>query len=295
MMEFLPLKGYSEDDGGAKWSNDGADKKNWMSSAQLWATGVQPHVKEENFVLALESSEKESDGSEIESPFEAYQISKLRNGGGAFLPFEGQPGLTLREKNELLPAQGGPYLSAPTALMGPPDLDPKGISISGPLFRMKSQNKPEEPLKKQRRCWSPELHGLFVEALEKLGGPQKATPKQIKERMQVDGLTADEIKSHLQKYRLHVRRVLPRSLTATTTSSSPSQNYLWQTPEDLFKANNTSSSQSGISLDGPFHLGESSKGVSITCDLISMDEDEDEKSESHSWRGLLQKPFQGHP
>ncbi|XP_044470522.1 transcription factor HHO5-like [Mangifera indica] len=59
--------------------------------------------------------------------------------------------------------------------------------------------------KKARRSWSPELHRLFLDALEHLGGWQAATPKKIKEYMKVEGLTSDEIKSHLQKYRLHVR------------------------------------------------------------------------------------------
>ncbi|KAI3730561.1 hypothetical protein L1987_61732 [Smallanthus sonchifolius] len=53
--------------------------------------------------------------------------------------------------------------------------------------------------KKERRCWSPELHRRFLHALQQLGGAHVATPKQIKEIMNVNGLTSDEIKSHLQK------------------------------------------------------------------------------------------------
>ncbi|KAL3687667.1 hypothetical protein R1sor_013976 [Riccia sorocarpa] len=63
--------------------------------------------------------------------------------------------------------------------------------------------------RKARRCWSPELHRRFVSALQQLGGSQIATPKQIRELMKVDGLTNDEVKSHLQKYRLHTRRPSP--------------------------------------------------------------------------------------
>ncbi|KAH6555020.1 hypothetical protein KP509_19G044200 [Ceratopteris richardii] len=62
------------------------------------------------------------------------------------------------------------------------------------------------PHRKPRRCWAPELHRKFVDALQQLGGAEVATPKQIREVMQVDGLTNDEVKSHLQKYRLHMRR-----------------------------------------------------------------------------------------
>ncbi|XP_047333370.1 transcription factor HHO3-like [Impatiens glandulifera] len=53
--------------------------------------------------------------------------------------------------------------------------------------------------KKQRRCWSPELHRLFIDALNQLGGPLRATPKYIRDIMQVEDLTNDEVKSHLQK------------------------------------------------------------------------------------------------
>uniref|UniRef100_A0A5B7C5K9 HHO5-like N-terminal domain-containing protein n=1 Tax=Davidia involucrata TaxID=16924 RepID=A0A5B7C5K9_DAVIN len=38
MEEFIPSKGNSDEDEGAKMSSDFSDKKNWMSSAQLWST-----------------------------------------------------------------------------------------------------------------------------------------------------------------------------------------------------------------------------------------------------------------
>ncbi|KAH0879333.1 LOW QUALITY PROTEIN: hypothetical protein HID58_066727 [Brassica napus] len=64
----------------------------------------------------------------------------------------------------------------------------------------------QQALRKQRRCWTPELHRLFVDALQQLGGPGVAIPKQIREHMQEESLTNDEVKSHLQKYRLHIRK-----------------------------------------------------------------------------------------
>ncbi|KAH7352421.1 hypothetical protein KP509_19G044100 [Ceratopteris richardii] len=66
------------------------------------------------------------------------------------------------------------------------------------------------PYRKRRRLWSPELHRKFIYAIQHLGGPAVATPKRIKQVIQDDGLTSDEVKSHLQKYRLHMRR--PSSL-----------------------------------------------------------------------------------
>ncbi|KAH9301463.1 hypothetical protein KI387_013046 [Taxus chinensis] len=86
--------------------------------------------------------------------------------------------------------------------------------------------------RKARRCWSPELHRRFVGALQQLGGSQVATPKQIRELMKVDGLTNDEVKSHLQKYRLHTRR--PSPSPQTSASQAPQLVVLggiWVPPE----------------------------------------------------------------
>ncbi|KAL9670837.1 hypothetical protein QQ045_008396 [Rhodiola kirilowii] len=61
-------------------------------------------------------------------------------------------------------------------------------------------------LKKPRVVWSVELHQQFVAAVNQLG-IDKAVPKKILELMNVPGLTRENVASHLQKYRLYLRRI----------------------------------------------------------------------------------------
>ncbi|KAJ0232911.1 Two-component response regulator-like APRR2 [Hirschfeldia incana] len=57
--------------------------------------------------------------------------------------------------------------------------------------------------------WTQELHKKFVQAVEQLGVDQ-AIPSRILELMKVDGLTRHNVASHLQKFRMHRRNILPK-------------------------------------------------------------------------------------
>ncbi|KAL8216397.1 hypothetical protein R6Q57_023234 [Mikania cordata] len=69
------------------------------------------------------------------------------------------------------------------------------------------------PTKSSRRKikvdWTSELHKKFVQAVEQLGVDQ-AIPSRILELMHVEGLTRHNVASHLQKYRLQRRHILPK-------------------------------------------------------------------------------------
>jgi SHAQKYF class myb-like DNA-binding protein len=129
----------------------------------------------------------------------------------------------------------------------------------------------DQQSRKTRRCWSPELHRHFVHALQQLGGPQVATPKQIREVMKVDGLTNDEVKSHLQKYRLHNQR----------SPSSSSASHPIMLVGDLW-AHQEQTSSKPRSPEGPLQL--SGSGVAVSVLTGSDSSEEDDRSVGYSRR-----------
>ncbi|XP_014503365.1 two-component response regulator ARR12 isoform X1 [Vigna radiata var. radiata] len=60
--------------------------------------------------------------------------------------------------------------------------------------------------KKARVVWNAELHHKFVSAVNQLGF-EKAVPKKILDLMNVEKLTRENVASHLQKYRLYLKKI----------------------------------------------------------------------------------------
>ncbi|KAJ1419105.1 SANT/Myb domain [Sesbania bispinosa] len=262
--EFMPLKtSYGGNGKGpSTMGEESCDKKNWMSSVQLWNTGTK-----------LKGGES------------VQQLDQKNDSGGAFIAFNG---------NSFVPKEVSKVPSF--SLMSPASELSRSNSKSGcggsssgsSLLRVEIQSQPQPPQhlqqnpRKQRRCWSPELHRRFVDALQQLGGAQVATPKQIRELMQVEGLTNDEVKSHLQKYRLHIRR-FPVDQT---------NNGLWMAQDQCGDKSKGNLSQSG-SPQGPLTplvLGGSVKGLS-SPGRNSMDA-EDEQSDCSNWKGGIQQQLE---
>ncbi|KAI5581711.1 hypothetical protein BDE02_07G035900 [Populus trichocarpa] len=270
LNDLIPLKGNSNEDGN--------DKKNWMSSVQLWNTNNQLDCKKQDSKSEpKQKSEEDDDRSTCENP---VQLGDHSNKGEAFVPFKalsGFEGSKRKEEKEVVSQVTGLSPMTPVPDLSSCNWTRKSNNCSNQTkILSKSQ---QQAYRKQRRCWSPELHRRFVDALQQLGGCQVATPKQIREHMQVDGLTNDEVKSHLQKYRLHLRKV-PASPAAPAS-------------QDQCKDPSTGNISQSNSPKGSLHASGSAKATSNTGG-DSMEAEDDDKSESHSWNGALHKPGEAH-
>ncbi|KAK4779740.1 hypothetical protein SAY87_015846 [Trapa incisa] len=161
-------------------------KSTWLKSVQLWNHSP-------------DADDSLEDSPPPPSPRRLELNGSNKTNTSAFQPFPiaGKSSLSSSEAAEAAPL-------APAAATSASSTAEKGGEGDGSKMEETKQIRPSSK-KKQRRSWSVELHRLFVHTLHQLGGPYVATPKQIKELMKVEDLTSDEIKSHLQKYRLHAK------------------------------------------------------------------------------------------
>ncbi|KAL9268194.1 Transcription factor HHO5-like protein [Drosera capensis] len=244
------------------------DKKNWMSSVQLWCSSSSPIQCPSTFL----QNNKENEGVRSD---QVHGSGKYNDNKGAFPSFPSfhktnpinsdAANLTVTT-NSRHRSRRGPVIGGRAATLVLPN---QIRSVN----KMPNPNPPPPYLaaRKGRRNWSPELHRRFVDSLEKLGGPQVATPKQIRDLMQVEGLTNDEVKSHLQKYRLHVPKV-PSS--SPTSSNEISMGQVLQL--DISSKAGTSFSDSP---EGPLQLTMRSNNCNSSAASGESSMEEDQRSD----------------
>lgn len=114
----------------------------------------------------------------------------------------------------------------------PPPSNPSPKHLNSGEFADSGEHNSEEPartLKRPRLVWTPELHKKFIDAVSQLG-IKNAVPKTIMQLMDIDGLTRENVASHLQKYRLYLKRMQEGEIPSTTGSGASSD----PTTEHLF-------------------------------------------------------------
>ncbi|KAL0801281.1 hypothetical protein Bca101_056457 [Brassica carinata] len=188
--EFIPIKksdNEHESPREIEKSDVDSKKSDWLRSVHLW-NHHSPDQDTTTVVVAKKARVVEVKPSSNRGGFQPFQKEKKR----VFSETDVQPAVKA--------ATLAPAPAPATTTCSSTDVGSAGKAGEEQIQKQTQTNR------KQRRCWSPELHRRFLHALQQLGGSHVATPKQIRDHMKVDGLTNDEVKSHLQKYRLHTRR-----------------------------------------------------------------------------------------
>jgi hypothetical protein len=172
LEEFIPIKQIGIEENEKVSNNPQSEKSNWMVSAQLW----NPSSQEAKPQIQV----KENDNNSFETSHKLPHDAKQRNAGGAFLPFS-------KEKNQtndsnprdlaelaLAPVEKESEEKKPTDQMdcnGGVSLRKENGDQQGKKVGDGSVSAPQAH-RKARRCWSPDLHRRFVNALQILGGAQ---------------------------------------------------------------------------------------------------------------------------
>lgn len=161
LEEFIPLKNMNSSNAADVTSegNISADKANWMTSAQLWNQESQG-AKAPQSPLITSSPPQETDIK--------LGLNRMNGGGGggAFLPFAS------KDRGSSPSGEGYPELALSSSHKE--EVEEKRISPETKRDKCSGEREPNgsQTHRKARRCWSPDLHRRFVNALHMLGGSQ---------------------------------------------------------------------------------------------------------------------------
>ncbi|CAF2063072.1 hypothetical protein HID58_072783 [Brassica napus] len=207
LEEFIQIKKSNNEENGehespreVEKSDVDSKKSDWLRSTHLWNHSQDPDT---TVVVAKKAR--------------VVEVKPNSHNRGGFQPFQKEQKRVFSE-TDLHPAVKATTPAPAPATTTCSTTEVGGVDKAGEE-QVQKQQLQTQTQRKQRRCWSPELHRRFLHALQQLGGSHVATPKQIRDHMKVDGLTNDEVKSHLQKYRLHTRR--PATAQGNGNSQQP--------------------------------------------------------------------------
>ncbi|KAK4421346.1 putative Myb family transcription factor [Sesamum alatum] len=105
--------------------------------------------------------------------------------------------------------------------------------------------------KMPRLRWTHDLHQCFINAVDRLGGEDRATPKMVLELMNVKGLTITHVKSHLQMYRSMKHEQMLQEAEATAAKNKKMEAISQPNYFQISGSSQYSSSQNPHMLYGP--------------------------------------------
>ncbi|KAK6935828.1 SANT/Myb domain [Dillenia turbinata] len=121
---------------------------------------------------------------------------------------------------------------------------------------LRTENSTDDPSartsKRPRLVWTPQLHKRFVDVVAHLG-IKNAVPKTIMQLMNVEGLTRENVASHLQKYRLYLKRM--QGLSNEGPSSSDHLFASTPVPQSLHESNSNGNMHNHSHNHGNGHVG----------------------------------------
>jgi hypothetical protein len=180
LEEFIPIKNIGIDAAEKAAGNASSEKASWMVSAQLWNGPAAGDAVAKGPQTPKERSEHPLDTSPMLGGLDSGGGG---NGCGAFLPFTKEKAC-MADSAAALPELALAPSEKDTAVAGESDRKPyhddvarRDIVQNGAPPTSTAQEgqaipPPPQTNRKARRCWSPELHRRFVNALQILGGAQ---------------------------------------------------------------------------------------------------------------------------
>ncbi|XP_074355951.1 transcription factor HHO2-like [Apium graveolens] len=218
--EFMPLKSGDSKEAKRQEKSDDADKKNWMSSFQLGSNNVEYDTTKKNYASRDSSSELIREDIAIFDNSDSRIYINSRKRKSTFELYQKPSSVVIHDFN----ANNGQHSSVGAFRLSSCNKNFSNNFITNLTY----QHSLIETSKKPRLSWTHDLHREFLRVVEELGGPAVATPKQIKKGMEIDNLTTDEIKSHLQKYRYQFQKQYLASTPALAAPSTSKSSLIGQ-------------------------------------------------------------------
>lgn len=176
--EFIPTKKSEEEDGEHDESSppqqqvdNNVDKKksDWLRSVQLWNNPSEPDLNPKEEV----SKPERVVAAAVAKKAKVVEV-KQNNSCGAFQPFQKEKKRVFTEETDLQPAVKAARLTPAPATTTSSTTETGGgnrdsVKAGEDQIHQQNQSQPQTH-RKQRRCWSPELHRRFLHALQQLGG-----------------------------------------------------------------------------------------------------------------------------